>query len=75
METRSITERSWNMPWSCRYKYKKSKNKIFQNLIFKIGGGCCHLLLYRLTSDNKYLYRANRFAQFLHTDDFKRGKT
>lgn len=50
------------------------KNKIFK-LNFKKGGGYCHLLLYRLTNDNKYLYRAGRFAQFLHTDDFKKGKT
>lgn len=49
------------------------KNKIFK-LNFKKGGGYCHLLLYRLTNDNKYLYRAGRFAQFLHTDDFKKGR-
>jgi hypothetical protein len=37
------------------------------------GGGYAHLLLYRLTNDKKYLYRAKKFAQFLHTDKFKQG--
>ena len=37
------------------------------------GSGYAHLMLYRLTKDKKYLYRAKKFAQFLHTDQFKRG--
>ena len=37
------------------------------------GGGCAHLLIYRLTKDVKYLYRANKFAEFLNTETFKAG--
>lgn len=37
------------------------------------GNGYAHLLLYRLTLDPKYLYRANKFAEFLTTDEFKIG--
>ena len=29
------------------------------------------LMLYRLTNDSKYLYRASKFAEFLLTDNFK----
>lgn len=35
------------------------------------GSGYAHLLLYRLTNEPKYLYRANKFADFLHTNEFK----
>jgi len=35
------------------------------------GNGFAHLILYRLTKDDKYLYRAKKFAQFLQTDKFK----
>lgn len=36
------------------------------------GNGYVFLLLYRLTADEKYLFRANTFAQFLTTSDFKK---
>ena len=29
-------------------------------------------MLYRLTNDKKYLYRAMRFADFLNEDEFKK---
>jgi membrane transport protein XK len=35
------------------------------------GHGIVHLLVYRLTNDEKYLYRAYKFAEFLKTDLFK----
>lgn len=35
------------------------------------GNGYSFLLLYRLTKDPKYLYRANKFAEFLNSDQFK----
>lgn len=35
------------------------------------GNGYVHLLLYRLTNDEKYLYRALKFAEFLETKEFK----
>lgn len=35
------------------------------------GGGLAFLLLYRLTNDTKYLYRAAKFADFLTTGQFK----
>ena len=35
------------------------------------GHGIAHLLVYRLTNDEKYLYRAYKFAEFLKTDLFK----
>lgn len=37
------------------------------------GNGYVFLLLYRLTADEKYLFRANTFAQFMTTPEFKRG--
>lgn len=36
------------------------------------GNGYVFLLLHRLTGDEKYLYRAKRFADFLNTDEFQR---
>ena len=35
------------------------------------GNGYVHLLLYRLTNDDKYLYRALKFAEFLENQEFK----
>jgi membrane transport protein XK len=35
------------------------------------GHGLCHLLLFRLTKDVKYLYRASKFFEFLNTQEFK----
>ena len=49
--------------------------------ILKKGPGICHgvagsayahLLLYRLTGHQKYLYRAMKFADFITTDTFKK---
>jgi membrane transport protein XK len=37
------------------------------------GNGYCHLLMFRLTNDLKYLYRAGKFADFLNTSEFKMG--
>lgn len=37
------------------------------------GSGLAHLLLFRLTNDRKYLYRASKFAEFLDTAEFKAG--
>lgn len=59
-----------------------TKQTTFQlsNLLF-ILSGLCHgvagngyvfLLLYRLTADEKYVFRANTFAQFMTTSEFKR---
>lgn len=36
------------------------------------GNGYVHLLLYRLTNEDKYLYRALKFAEFLEDQEFKR---
>uniref|UniRef100_T1JC93 LanC-like protein 3 homolog n=1 Tax=Strigamia maritima TaxID=126957 RepID=T1JC93_STRMM len=36
------------------------------------GNGYVFLILYRLTNEKKHLYRAQRFADFMFTDDFKR---
>uniref|UniRef100_A0ABM5FY65 LanC-like protein 3 n=1 Tax=Pogona vitticeps TaxID=103695 RepID=A0ABM5FY65_9SAUR len=50
--------------------------------LLKKGPGICHgvagsayvfLLLYRLTGNSKYMYRAQRFAEFLFTEEFKAG--
>lgn len=35
------------------------------------GNGYVHLLLYRLTKDDKHLYRARKFAEFLNEESFK----
>ncbi|XP_064615891.1 LOW QUALITY PROTEIN: lanC-like protein 3 [Liolophura sinensis] len=37
------------------------------------GNGYVFLLLFRLTKDPKYLYRAQKFAEFIFTPDFKSG--
>ena len=39
------------------------------------GNGYAQLMLYRLTKDNKYLYRASKFAEFLLTETFKEART
>ncbi len=48
--------------------------------LLKKGPGICHgvagsgyvfLLLYRLTSDDKHLHRALKFAEFMFTEEFK----
>lgn len=52
---------------------------IWEKGLLKKGPGICHgvagngyafLLLYRLTRDPKYLYRANEFLKFMGTDIF-----
>lgn len=35
------------------------------------GGGYAHLLLYRFTNEEKYLYRAYKFAEFIQTSMFE----
>ncbi|XP_044297830.1 lanC-like protein 3 [Varanus komodoensis] len=54
----------------------------WQKGLLKKGPGICHgvagsayvfLLLYRLTGNSKYMYRAQRFAEFLFTEEFKAG--
>ncbi|XP_033741341.1 lanC-like protein 3 [Pecten maximus] len=37
------------------------------------GSGYVFLLLYRLTGDKKHLYRALKFAEFMFTQEFKKG--
>jgi hypothetical protein len=39
------------------------------------GSGFVFLLLHRLTSDPKHLHRAVKFAEFLHTEEFKSART
>ncbi|XP_075190372.1 lanC-like protein 3 [Anomaloglossus baeobatrachus] len=54
----------------------------WQKGLLKKGPGICHgvagsayvfLLLYRLTGNSKYIYRAQRFAEFLSSEEFKMG--
>ena len=37
------------------------------------GSGYVFLVLYRLTQDQKHLFRAQKFAEFLDTETFKNG--
>lgn len=59
----------------------KAGEVVWQKGLLLKGPGICHgvagngyvfLLLYRLTGDDKHLYRAKRFADFLNTDEFLR---
>lgn len=54
---------------------------VWQKGLLRKGPGICHgvagsgyvfLLLYRLTADEKYLYRAKAFADFLNSEEFLR---
>lgn len=54
---------------------------IWQRGLLRKGPGICHgiagngytqLILYRITNDVKYLYRASKFAEFILTDIFKK---
>ncbi|XP_053313402.1 lanC-like protein 3 [Spea bombifrons] len=54
----------------------------WQKGLLKKGPGICHgvagsayvfLLLYRITGNSKYIYRAQRFAEFLSSDEFRAG--
>ena len=40
-------------------------------ILYLIGNGYPFLLLYRLTSNEKYLHRAREFASFMQTKEFK----
>uniref|UniRef100_A0AAG5CZZ5 LanC-like protein 3 homolog n=1 Tax=Anopheles atroparvus TaxID=41427 RepID=A0AAG5CZZ5_ANOAO len=60
---------------SCR----KCADAIWRRGLLRKGPGICHgvsgngyafLLMYRLTGENVYLYRAGKFAEFLATDTF-----
>ncbi|XP_067372677.1 lanC-like protein 3 isoform X2 [Channa argus] len=60
----------------------RSGELVWQKGLLKKGPGICHgvagsayvfLLLYRLTGNSKYIYRAQRFAEFLFTEEFKAG--
>ncbi|KAJ8350433.1 hypothetical protein SKAU_G00255630 [Synaphobranchus kaupii] len=62
----------------------RSGELVWQKGLLKKGPGICHgvagsayvfLLLYRLTGNSKYIYRAQRFAEFLFTDEFKAGSS
>jgi lantibiotic modifying enzyme len=61
----------------------RSGECIWKRGLLRKGPGICHgiagngyvfLLLYRLTNDSKHLYRAQQFAQFLFTDEFKKAR-
>lgn len=54
----------------------------WQKGLLRKGPGICHgvagsgyvfLLLYRLTSDEKHLHRALKFAEFILTEEFEQG--
>lgn len=60
---------------------KKAADLIWQNGLLRKGPGICHgiagnayafLVLYRITQDPRYLYRATKFAEFLSKSTFKR---
>ncbi|KAF6730310.1 LanC-like protein 3 [Oryzias melastigma] len=60
----------------------RSGELVWQKGLLKKGPGICHgvagsayvfLLLYRLTGNSKYIYRAQRFAEFIFTEEFKAG--
>ena len=55
---------------------------VWSSGLLKKGPGICHgvagsgyvfLLLHSLTGDNKHLYRAQTFADFMFTEEFARG--
>ncbi|VVD03484.1 unnamed protein product [Leptidea sinapis] len=59
----------------------KAGEVVWEKGLLRKGPGICHgvagngyvfLLLYRLTRDNKYMYRAKLFADFLNSDEFLR---
>ncbi|KAM8975854.1 LOW QUALITY PROTEIN: lanC-like protein 3 [Pelodytes ibericus] len=54
----------------------------WQKGLLRKGPGICHgvagsayvfLLLYRITGNSKYIYRAQRFAEFIFSDEFRAG--
>ena len=57
---------------------------VWQRGLLRKGPGICHgvagsgyvfLLLHRLTSDPRHVYRATKVAEFLFTDEFKTART
>ena len=42
-------------------------------LLFLLGSGYVFLLLYRLTKEDEYLYRAQKFSEFMQTKEFQTG--
>jgi len=40
--------------------------------LFPSGSGYVFLLLYRLTKEDLYLYRAQKFAEFMQTEEFQK---
>lgn len=42
-------------------------------LLFLLGSGYVFLLLYRLTKADEYLYRAQKFSEFMQTKEFQTG--
>lgn len=60
----------------------KSGELVWKRGLLRKGPGTCHgvagngyvfLLLYRLTGDDRHLYRALKFADFMFTDEFRMG--
>lgn len=59
---------------------RKAANLIWHKGMLRKGPGLCHgvagngytfLLLYRITGEDLYLHRANKFAEFLLEDEFR----
>lgn len=62
----------------------KSGELVWRKGLLRKGPGICHgvagngyvfLLLYRLTQNEKYLYRAKQFAKFMFTQEFSNART
>lgn len=62
----------------------RSGQMIWERGLLRKGPGICHgiggsgyafLLLYRLTTDLRWLHRARQFAEFMFTDEFKQART
>lgn len=43
------------------------------SLLSLLGSGYVFLLLYRLTKEDEYLYRAQKFSEFMQTKEFQTG--
>uniref|UniRef100_A0A0A9XEN6 LanC-like protein 3 homolog n=2 Tax=Lygus hesperus TaxID=30085 RepID=A0A0A9XEN6_LYGHE len=61
----------------------KAVDLMWEKGLLKKGPGICHgvagngypfLLMYKMNKDPKYHYRANEFAKFLYTEDFKKSR-
>ncbi|XP_065283219.1 lanC-like protein 3 isoform X1 [Dermacentor albipictus] len=62
----------------------RSGQMIWERGLLRKGPGICHgiggsgyafLLLYRLTTELRWLHRARQFAEFMFTDEFKQART